>query len=400
VVRGFLGLFTVSREMAWGQEDIRWLRTLSDTIAYALERKLIEEALRNSEARFRTLIEKAPMAIGMARGGIHLYGNRKLLDMFGFETFDELCGRPVIHQWAAQCREMVADYARRRESGLPSPPEYVGTALRKDGSEFSAHVVVTEVHLTDGPASLAFLTDITDRVQAEESSRRSREQLRALSARLQTLREEERTRIAREIHDHLGQLLTALKLDLRSLQRKMAKVSQADLQQALAEKLALATGLADEMISSIQAIASELRPGILDRLGLAAAIEAETEAFQARTGISCDWVRPVELEISQDQTTAVFRVFQELLTNVARHARAKHVAVRLSRENDRLVLEVRDDGVGIKPSDLEHPKSLGLLGMRERAATLGGEIAFAANPGQGTTATLQIPRANAIGMER
>jgi PAS domain S-box-containing protein len=234
--------------------------------------------------------------------------------------------------------------------------------------------------------------DVTERKQAEERLQQSHEQLRALSSRLESLREEERSRIAREIHDHLGQLLTALKLDMRSLERKIAGVAETELRVALAGKINSALMVADETIASVQKIASELRPGVLDRLGLPAAIEMETQAFQSRTGIPCKWNIPKDsVPLPQEHATAMFRIFQELLTNIARHAQATQVAVRLSCDEGELELHVKDDGVGIQPGDIENPKSLGLLGMRERVMILGGTIKFAGKSGKGTTVTVQLP---------
>jgi signal transduction histidine kinase len=234
--------------------------------------------------------------------------------------------------------------------------------------------------------------DITQRRQWEEQLRESREQLRALLARLQTSREEERTHVAREIHDHLGQLLTALKLDLRALERRVSLMPDADTRAAFMGKLVSARDLADETIESVQKIASELRPGILDRLGLAAAMELETQTFQARTAIHCDWSPPDEpVTISQEVATASFRIFQEILTNIARHSQATRVTVRLARNGDILVIEAADNGVGIQQKDMQNPKSLGLLGMQERAAMLGGAVAFDRNPGGGTRVTVQLP---------
>jgi signal transduction histidine kinase len=242
--------------------------------------------------------------------------------------------------------------------------------------------------------------DITERKRTERRLEKSRLQLRALSARLQSLREEERSHLAREIHDHLGQLLTALKLDLRSIERKLPALGDEALIASLNGKLASARELTDETIKSIQQIASELRPAILDRLGLEAAIDSETQAFQSRTGIRCEsQMPPTETATAPELATAVYRIFQEILTNIARHAHAAHVHVRFSRDNGSLVLEVKDDGVGMQTGDLENPKSLGLLGMQERAEILGGWMLFEPGDGKGTAVTMSIPLNGKAGQE-
>jgi signal transduction histidine kinase len=238
------------------------------------------------------------------------------------------------------------------------------------------------------------MSDVTARRQAEQKLAQSHRQLRALSARLECMREEERTRIAREIHDELGQLLTGLKMDLRWIENRLSgQDAPASLNRVL-DKVVEATELVDATISSVQKIAADLRPGALDTLGLAAAIQHEATRFQGRTGIAArvHVPEPPPL-VPGPAATAVFRILQEALTNVARHAGGTEVTIDLREEGERVVLQVRDNGRGLRPVELEHPKSLGLLGMRERAMLLGGEMDFASGPGGGTVVTLRLPRA-------
>ncbi len=240
--------------------------------------------------------------------------------------------------------------------------------------------------------------NLTERKQTAEHLRRSEEQLRALSSRIQSLREEERTHIAREIHDHLGQLLTALKFDLRLIQRKVSGVGDLELRAVLSGKLATATELTDETVRSVQKIASELRSGVLDQLGLPAAIKSEAQAFQSRTGIQCEWSLPTaSMEVPAEHATTAFRIFQEILTNIARHAHATEVVVYLSIDGNNLMLEVEDNGIGIKEIEIEDAKSLGILGMQERATLLGGTVKFQRNSGKGTTVSVQIPLHREVG---
>lgn len=231
--------------------------------------------------------------------------------------------------------------------------------------------------------------DITQRKLAEDEARRAFEHLRALAAHLESIREEERKRVARDIHDQLGQALTALKIDLTALLRGLP----ADLapQARNADSILKLIG---ETIQSVRRIASELRPGILDDLGLVAAVEWAAEEFQSRTGTECRLDLPADdLAVDPDQATAIFRILQETLTNVARHASAARVDVRLARSNGDLVLEVCDDGIGIPEGKLSQDQSLGILGMRERATLLGGDLAISSVWGQGTTVTVRIPEA-------
>ena len=237
------------------------------------------------------------------------------------------------------------------------------------------------------------MSDITARKQAEQKLAQSHRQLRALSARLESLREEERTRIAREIHDELGQLLTGLKMDLRWVENRLSSQDAPSSLNRVLDKVVEATELVDATISSVQKIATDLRPGVLDTLGLATAIQHEATRFQDRTGIAARVQVPDPPPlVPAPAATAVFRILQEALTNVARHAGGTEVVIELREESGRLVLQVRDNGRGLRALEVDHPKSLGLLGMRERAALLGGETDFTNGPGGGTVVTLRLPR--------
>jgi signal transduction histidine kinase len=228
-----------------------------------------------------------------------------------------------------------------------------------------------------------------DRRLAEVQLRESHKQLRALSVYLQHVREEERTRIAREVHDELGQALTSCKLDASWLAHHLPR-KQKDLSQK-AEKL---SSDIDATIQTVRRIATELRPGILDYLGLAAALEWQAQEFQSRTGIRCHVsTRLHGSPLDPELTTTFFRIFQETLTNVIRHAEATDVDVQLKGDAARIILEIKDNGRGISPEEIADPRSMGLLGMRERAALLGGD--FRIQPlrgGKGTRARVAIPR--------
>jgi len=235
--------------------------------------------------------------------------------------------------------------------------------------------------------------DITEQKKAAEALKNSHAQLQALSARLQRVREEEVSRIAREIHDDLGQKLTALKMDLLRAERKIEELETAPATNSLLDTIVAATELVDEIAAAVQEIAANLRPEILDKLGLNAALRAESRRFQERTGILCE-ARVPEIEpiLSTEVSTALFRIFQECLTNVARHARASEVKAELKAEPNSVTLSVQDNGCGIAPTAMMSPHSLGLLGMKERAALLGGEVVFQAGPDNGTSVTTYLPR--------
>jgi signal transduction histidine kinase len=228
-----------------------------------------------------------------------------------------------------------------------------------------------------------------DRQRAEDQLRESHKQLRALSVYLQHVREEERTRIAREVHDELGQALTSCKLDVSWLAHHLSRG-----QKELREKAKGLSAHIDSTIQTVRRISTELRPGILDHLGLVAALEWQANEFQLRTGIRCDVsTRLNDRRLDPELTTAFFRIFQETLTNVIRHAAATRVKVQLKEEASRIILEVRDNGRGIGRDESSDPRSMGLLGMRERAALLGGDFVIRRmTAGRGTRARVAIPR--------
>jgi PAS domain S-box-containing protein len=238
------------------------------------------------------------------------------------------------------------------------------------------------------PRVLVVNSDITQRKQGEELLVLQREQLRALADRLQRVREEDRKSVARDLHDQIGQILTAIKMDLAWMSRHLP-ASESDVLARLKES----TQSIDNGVKAVRTICSGLRPGILDDLGLAAAIEWQAGEFSSRNDVLCQVsVPPVDLHLDGDRATATFRIFQECLTNVIRHAQAKQVRVTLSQEDENIVLVVEDDGMGFRVSDLSSTLgSLGLLGMKERAQCCGGDVEISSSPGSGTTVTVRVP---------
>lgn len=231
---------------------------------------------------------------------------------------------------------------------------------------------------------------MTAEKRAEEALHRSREELRALAARLQAAREEERTQLARDIHDELSGTLTALKMDLSLLPDRVAKDHSLFL-----EKLSSMSGLVDRTLDRVHTIVTELRPAVLDKFGLVAAIEWQTGEFQDRSGIACQTHLPTEeIPLEPERSTAVFRILQEALTNVARHANASKVVVDLRSEAGSLILEVRDNGKGIDENAIYAHNSMGMLSMRERALSFGGKTEVTRLPEGGTLVSVRIPQNN------
>jgi signal transduction histidine kinase len=229
--------------------------------------------------------------------------------------------------------------------------------------------------------------EISERVQAGEQLRRSQEQLRDLASHLQSVREQERTEIAREIHDELGQAMTALKMDVHWLGQRLPED-----QLILIAKTKAMSQLIDTTVQSVRRISSALRPKLLDDLGLSAAIEWEAREFERRSGIRCGVQSdPEDIILDQARSTALFRIFQETLTNIGRHANASRMEVLLKKDRHKAEMIVRDNGKGITNEQAAGAKSLGLVGMRERVLSLGGELKVTGIPGKGTTVRVKIP---------
>jgi len=227
----------------------------------------------------------------------------------------------------------------------------------------------------------------TERERAETELKRSQELFRSLSAHLQMIREDERTRIARKIHDDLGQALTALKIDLSWLNKKLAND-----QDLIREKLQSMVTLINETIETVHNVSEDLRPGILDDFGLSAAIEWQAEEFQKRTGMECRTsLAPDEFDLNKEKSTNLFRIVQESLTNVIRHANATKVEINLHEKDGILLLEVADNGKGITRAAISNPKSFGLIGIKERVHSLGGEVHIVGTPDEGTRLTVKMP---------
>jgi signal transduction histidine kinase len=286
---------------------------------------------------------------------------------------------------------VLALYKDPREREIPLGIILKEGRLENYPLEFSSpsgetvHALVS-ASLEEGVVS-GIIMDITELKHTEEKLRRSQDQLRHLASNLQSIREEERKNISREIHDELGQSLTALNIDLTWLGNQLAEDHR-----SLLDKISSMSKRIDNNIQTVKEIATELRPKVLDDLGLTAAIEWQSQRFQERTGIHCEvTVDPANIVLEQELSTNIFRIFQETLTNITRHANATSVKVHLVKDADRIVLEVIDDGRGIREEDITSPHAIGLLGMRERVYPWNGEVTFRGKKGKGTTVNITIP---------
>lgn len=394
------------------------------------ERKRIENALKASEVRYRRLFEAAKdgILILAADTGQITDANPFLLNLLGY-SHAELLGKML---WEiGPFRDIAASRGAFRKLQRKEYIRYDNLPLETKGRRHKHVEFVSNVYRENGTRVIQCnIRDITARHQAEEALaktsvdlekrvdertaelltanklmkkmvdegkraeekiRISRERLRNLSGHLQSLLEEERTRISREIHDELGQSLTALKLDLSLIRRRLVSGGLAE----QAAKVQEIEHTVIRIIRTVRKIATKLRPGILDELGVAAAIEWMAKDFQNRTGIGCKVTIQKADKISDTvRATAIFRIVQEALTNVMRHAAASQVNVSLKKKDDTLIVEVRDNGIGIMEGRIFGSNSLGLIGIRERVRLLGGDTVVSGKPGEGTLVRVTLPTGN------
>lgn len=359
------------------------------------ERKLVEEALRKSEERYRNIFENALEGIFQTMpDGKYVAVNPALARIYGYDSPDDMVA--TVTNLGGH---LYVDPGRRDEFiRLMQEQERVtgfeALVYRKDGSWIWVSEGVRALRDTDGTlvGYEGTVEDVTQRKLGESRLRATLEELRMLSGRLVTVREEEQTRIARELHDELGVGLTCLKVDLSRLHAIMGELRGARARKKMEDKIRSMVQQVDVTIASVQRIVTELRPRILDDLGLVAAIEWQCQDFQQRTGIPCTCESSADdIAMEPEQATSLFRICQEALTNTARHAKATAIQVRIKQSDNNLLLAIQDDGVGISCEKLTESTSLGLLGMRERAASLGGQVSIAGSPGKGTTVTVRVP---------
>jgi len=379
---------TETRGLALGAADFV---TKPINVAVLLARVKTHLALyaqrRSLEGMFRDVIEFAPDAFVLAdMQGRIVQVNARTEALFGYPR-SELIGRPVEILIPPRLSGVHEEHRRaylHRADNLR-----MGAALpcrRKDGTEFPGDINLSPLQTNRGRLLMAVVRDVSERVQGEQDLRESRQRLREMAAQSEAMREYERKSIAREVHDELGQVLTALRMDLTFLDLRHGPQAP-----ELQAKLRDMRGLVDRAIQGVRNVASNLRPTALD-MGLVPAIDWLCSELRRHTGIDCvfDYEAP-GLELPEERAIGLFRIVQESLTNVTRYAQAHRVQVRLRREGDALLLQVRDDGRGFDAAAAGRGKSFGLLGMQERAVALGGTLEIDSAPGQGTTVRVAVP---------
>ena len=350
------------------------------------EHRRLESLLEESEERYRRLFETANDGILLLEKheGKITHANPAAMEMLGYSK-EECIGKKLQNIGVSLD---MGDFQKIMQTLDKSGIIYYDDVPVKTKA---GQYIDTDIYMVDRARLVQCnIRDITERKRAAEVIKKNEEQLRNLTAYMQKVTEMERTNIAREIHDELGQALTILKMDL-SLFREMFSEDQT----SILEKTDAMSRLIDKTIQTVKRISTDLRPGLLDDLGLSAAIEWQLGEFQKRTGIRCKIIiDPKDVTFDRDRNTALFRIFQETLTNIARHAEATEVSVSLKQKDGQIELKVQDNGRGITEEELTYPKSFGLIGIRERAIIFGGDSNVKGFPGKGTTVTVKIPAKN------
>lgn len=333
---------------------------------------------------FRGIVEQSLAGMYVIQDEVFQYVNATFAGMIGY-TPEEMIGLHLRATVAPECQEQVVGNYHRRVSGAVPSIRFITQGLHKDGSIVHLEVHGSRLLYRGRPAVVGVGINISDQVRQEEELRTSRERLRELASYINTVREEQRARIARELHDVVGGMLTSMKLDIQRINRR---TDDADIKTIVADLLYLV----QESIGTVRLLSEDLRPSVLDHLGLGAALQAALRQFSERTEIDCR-LEPeqFDLALAPARATAVYRICQEALTNIARDAGASEVVVGLASAGDGYLLSITDNGRGLGNAT-PTGKSIGLVGMAERARELGGSLEIGSAAAGGTRLTLRIPR--------
>ena len=381
--------FPIEASISQHTEDGRKLFTV--IVRDISERLRDEMRLAQSEARLRGVLDSAMDAIITIDERQHVvFFNTAAEAMFGCPQQDAVGAHLnwlIPDRFRGAHGEHVRGFGDTPTSSRRMGGQRLVTGLRRNGEEFPIDASISQLSGPGGKFFTVILRDVTARAQAEEALRRSREELRELGAAANQAREQEKSRLSRELHDELGQALTALQMDVAWFKQRMPQGEP-----ALPAKLERMEALLNTTVAATRRIAADLRPLVLDDLGLLAAIEWLTESFTQRTGVDCEIkFSSKDLDISESQASAVFRTIQESLNNVAKHAHASRVELAIDQDDSQIKISVRDDGVGFTPQEARKPRSFGLLGLRERASMLGGQASVITSPGKGTHIEVSFP---------
>jgi len=368
-------LSVFSAGQAFDADDLQTVEAAAALSSKAMDRILLERQLAEREATLRALLHQLPAIVWTTDA------NLVFTNVLG-GAIDDMPLRVANVGVAAEATDMSPAGLAAMKAALRGEPQLYTFS----SGELRFDVRVAPIHAEDGSIRgvLAIAFDVTDRIRAEAEARASREELRQMAALMNMREEEQRRMFARDIHDEMGQRLTALRLELGLLARESGAAAQGRI-----ESMSL---LIREAADTVRRVAADLRPPMLDDFGFRATLENEADSFTRRTGIATTLSFPKDdPPLDHHLMTALYRIVQESLTNVARHSGARRASVAVRLHEDGVELEIADDGRGITAAEASSPASIGLAGIRERVYALGGEVAIGAEPGSGTTVRAHIP---------
>jgi len=379
------------------RDELSILASSFNEMAESLDERTTQ--VHQAEAKYRTLVEQIPMVtytapLDKALGTFYI--SPQIESILGYSPKEWLADPGLwVKLLHPEDRDRVLAESQRDllgSNGAVFRSEYRILTRKSDVLWLRDEATAVRNGLDEPEFLQGIMFDVTDQKRFEEQLKSSHERMRELAAHIEGVREEERTRIAREIHDELGQALTSIKIDLAWMNKKLQIHDRATQTDLLLKRITAMKDTIDTTVQVVRKISAELRPGILDGFGLPAAIEWQASEFQDRTGIQCQLSAiPEDLDLEERPSSAIFRIFQELLTNIVRHANASRVSISLRKRRGMLILEVQDNGRGISENEKFKANSFGLLGVRERVALLGGKSSIKGVQGQGTTVTIRIP---------
>jgi len=385
---------TSAEENKFDIKELGFLSVVTRQIESAIDNAWMAEALKTSEKKYRDLYENVPAGIYCkSYDGRIIMANPTLIQMLGYGSFEEMA--VLNRKRSAFVREKSrAEMSAKVSKKQSMITEFESTWIKKDGSVIE--VIESIRSITNASGRVLYyegtVTDITEREMFERKLKSSRARLRKLTSYLQQFREEERTLIAREIHDEFAQLLTGMAIDLSWLKQRLPKYIQRNTDAAVFDKLDNFSTLLSGAFDAVKKICAQLRPRVLDELGIVAAIKWQIDAVKSQTNIDFDFKYSEEFSATDPKiTTALFRIFQESLTNIIRHAGATRVSITIGKKDGTITLSIRDNGKGIPERSKLRPGSMGLLGIRERAHELGGEVRIKGVAGKGTSIRVRIP---------
>lgn len=349
--------------------------------------KEAQNELKESEQKYRLLFRNSPLPMWVYEINTYqvLDVNEAAILHYGYSK-DEFMKLDLLSMRPDMDAERFVSESRKYQPGIRRTG--IWKHKRKDGVLIDVEINSHDILYNNMPGRLVVAVDVTEKIKNEEEIKRTSDQLRELAGHLNNIREEERTHIAREIHDELGQHLTVLKMDVSWLNKKIGTEASEPVKQKIKDLLEMLDGT----VRTVRRIASDLRPSLLDDLGIVAAMEWQLEEFEKRSDIKTIFTSDVStMDLAEDIKTGLFRIFQESLTNVARHSEAKEVVVNLKQDRDAIMLSVSDNGKGFDKFATTGTKKLGILGMNERALMMGGVFETISEPGKGTTIRVKIP---------